>query len=90
MSQNLIDINLTADALGAIDTALATLEAQLITLVALNPDQRKQLIRMGDKSEAFCRQAVTSSAKTPACCHATSISKPSVATSPRWMRCARG
>ncbi|WP_235567565.1 hypothetical protein [Lysobacter sp. Root76] len=27
-------------------------------LVALTPDQRRQLTKMGDKSEAFCRQAV--------------------------------
>jgi hypothetical protein len=57
MSQNLVDIDLTADALTAIDNALAALEAGLATLVALTPDQRQQLVKMGDKSEAFCRQA---------------------------------
>jgi hypothetical protein len=57
MSQNPVDIDLTADALTAIDNALAALEAGLATLVALIPDQRQQLVKMGDKSEAFCRQA---------------------------------
>lgn len=57
MSQNLVDIDLTADALGAIDAALTALETSLAPLVALTPDQRQQLVKMGDKSEAFCRQA---------------------------------
>ncbi|WP_426663980.1 hypothetical protein [Rhodanobacter aciditrophus] len=57
MSQNLVDIDLTADALAAIDNALTALEAGLAPLVALTPDQRHQLVKMGDKSESFCRQA---------------------------------
>ena len=57
MNQNLVDINLTADAVTAIDNALAALETGLATLIALTPDQRQQLVKMGDKSEAFCRQA---------------------------------
>ena len=57
MNQNLVDINLTADALTAVDNALSALEASLVPLVALTPDQRQQLVKMGDKSEAFCRQA---------------------------------
>ena len=57
MSQNLIDIELNADALTAIDAALTALEAGLAGLIALTPDQRQQLLKMGDKSEAFCRQA---------------------------------
>lgn len=57
MSQNLVDIDLTTDALGAIDAALTALETSLAPLVALTPDQRQQLVKMGDKSEAFCRQA---------------------------------
>ena len=57
MSQNLVDIDLTTDALGAIDAALTALETCLAPLVALTPDQRQQLVKMGDKSEAFCRQA---------------------------------
>lgn len=58
MTQNLIDLQLPDDALTAIDEALNTLETRLAGLVALTPDQRRQLTKMGDKSEAFCRQAV--------------------------------
>ena len=45
------------DALATIDTALAALETSLAPLIALTPDQRQQLTKMGDKSEAVCRQA---------------------------------
>jgi hypothetical protein len=57
MSQNLIDIDLNTDALAAIDNALTALETGLASLIALTPDQRHGLTKMGDKSEAFCRQA---------------------------------
>ncbi|MHB1274191.1 MAG: hypothetical protein ACYCZD_15775, partial [Rhodanobacter sp.] len=57
MPQNLIDIDLNADALAAIDNALTALETGLASLIALTPDQRHGLTKMGDKSEAFCRQA---------------------------------
>ena len=57
MSQNLIDIDFNTDALTAIDNALAALETGFASLIALTPDQRHGLTKMGDKSEAFCRQA---------------------------------
>lgn len=58
MSQNLIDFSLSAESLALIDEALNTLENHLAGLVALPLDQRRQLTKMGDKSEAFCRQAL--------------------------------
>lgn len=58
MSQNLTDLSITNEAFGVIDSALDALENQLAPLRALTPDQRRQLTKMGDKSEAFCRQAV--------------------------------
>jgi len=58
MSQNLIDMNLTSENLGAIDDALAVIEQQLSSLIGLTPVLRRELTKMGDKSEAFCRQAV--------------------------------
>jgi hypothetical protein len=59
MSQNLIDLELSADALAAIDAALSALEANTAGLRGLDNDARRSLTKMGDKSEAFCRQAVT-------------------------------
>jgi hypothetical protein len=58
MSQNLIDLDLSAESLQAIDDALGVLETRLAGLIALDPDARRQLTKMGDRSEAFCRQAV--------------------------------
>ena len=57
MAQNLVDLDFTADTLAAIDAALAALETGLAGLLALTPDQRQGLTKMGDKSEAFCRKA---------------------------------
>ena len=57
MAQNLVDLDYTADALAAIDAALTALEAGFAGLLALTPDQRQMLTKMGDKSEAFCRKA---------------------------------
>lgn len=59
MTQNLMSLALSADDLNAVDAALATLEVRLAGLLALQPDDRRGLIKMGDKSEAFCRQALT-------------------------------
>ena len=58
MTQNLIDLNLSAESLAAIDAALSTLETELAPLLGLDPDLRRGLTKMGAKSEAFCRQAV--------------------------------
>ena len=65
MSQNLIDMNLTAENLSAIDTAFTQLETQFAGLLALTPDIRRQLSKMGGKSEAFCRQAVNILSENP-------------------------
>src|SRR3989442_14974490 len=56
MSQNLISLNLSPSDLSEIDNALTTLEKKLSGLIALTADERRSLAKMGDKSEAFCRQ----------------------------------
>jgi len=58
MSQNLIDLEMSAEELAAIDGGLEILEAHLSRLRGLDPETRRGLTKMGDKSEAFCRQAV--------------------------------
>ncbi|CAM5615898.1 hypothetical protein [Rhodanobacter lindaniclasticus] len=57
MTQNLVDLDFNAEVLAAVDAALAALETGLAGLLALTPDQRQGLTKMGDKSEAFCRKA---------------------------------
>ena len=58
MTQNRISLHLSADDLTAIEGAIDTLEHRLNGLIGLTPDERRELTKMGDKSEAFCRQAV--------------------------------
>ena len=59
MSQNLISLNLNEADYTEIDAALGTLETKLSGLMDLHIDERRSLNKMGDKSEAFCRQTLT-------------------------------
>lgn len=52
-------IRFTKEDLAAIDAALAQLEQRFAPLVALDGNDRRRLFKMGAKSEAFCRQALT-------------------------------
>lgn len=58
MSQNLISLSVSAEQLAAISAAIDTLETQLAGLIELSVDDRRKLVKMGDKSEAFCRQTL--------------------------------
>ena len=57
--QNLVSLNLAAQDLADVDAALATLRRVFAPMVALQPEQRRELYKMGDKSEAFCRQTLS-------------------------------
>ena len=63
--QNLVSLNLSAQDLADIDAALARLRRVFAPMVALQPDQRRELYKMGDKSEAFCRQTLSVLAANP-------------------------
>ncbi|MGL4550507.1 MAG: hypothetical protein ACRC33_04920 [Gemmataceae bacterium] len=59
MTQDLITLDVPDADWTAIDAALAVLETKLgAKLLDLTIEQRKRLTKMGDKSEAFCRQAL--------------------------------
>lgn len=58
MSQNLVSITLSETQLMAAGNALTDLETQLSALIALDVNKRRKLMRMGDKSETFCRQTI--------------------------------
>jgi hypothetical protein len=58
MTQNLVTLNLTDAQLTAVDAALTELENQLSGLIALPAARKRSLKKMGQKSEAFCRQAL--------------------------------
>lgn len=65
MSQNLIHLELDDTRLAAIDQALTTLEASLDMLIALEADERRVMVRMGQKSEQFCRETLTTLQQNP-------------------------
>ena len=58
MTQNLVTLNLTDAQLTAVDAALTELENQLAGLIALPKATKMSLKKMGQKSEAFCRQTL--------------------------------
>ena len=65
MSQNIVSLRLTEAQLSAVDQALAEIESQLSGLIALDKVQRLSLPKMGVKSEAFCRQALSLLGQNP-------------------------
>ena len=65
MSQNIISLGFTDADLTAIDEAFAVLEQKLAPLIGLSPDERRGLVKMGDKSEAFCRETLIVLAQNP-------------------------
>src|SRR5690606_17819173 len=65
VSQDLIDLTLSEAQLSAVDNALFELETQLSGLIAMSVQQRRKLMRMGDKSESFCRQTLSVLAQNP-------------------------
>lgn len=58
MSQNLIELQVTDEQVEAVRTALDAIEAALPGLIALEPGERRGLMLMGPKSEAFARQTL--------------------------------
>lgn len=58
MSQNLVDLSIDPTTLEQLETAITQMENCLRGLVSLTPEQRRGLMKMGEKSEAFCRAAL--------------------------------
>jgi hypothetical protein len=59
MTQDLLALGISAADWAEIDAALTTLETKLGSkLKDLTIEERSRLTKMGDKSEAFCRQAL--------------------------------
>ena len=58
MTQNRIAMTFQIDRLERIDGSLTALEADLDLLIALTPEERQELVKMGDKSRAFCEKAL--------------------------------
>ena len=56
MPQNLVSLDSSAEDLAAMDQAIATLEALTTPFITLSADDKSGLVKMGDKSVAFCQQ----------------------------------
>ena len=56
MPQNLISLDIGADAIAAVDQAIATLEHFTKPFLTLTASEKKDLFKMGDKSVTFCQQ----------------------------------
>lgn len=65
MNQNHISLRFNDGDVSTIEEAIATLEQRLTGLIGLTPDERREMTKMGNKSEAFCRHAVTTLGKHP-------------------------
>ena len=65
MSQNIVTLVLTDAQVKAASDALTALEGALTGLISLDVEQRRRLTKMGQKSEVFCRQAISVLAQNP-------------------------
>lgn len=57
-SQNLVDLQIDLATIEQLEAAIVQMETSLAGLISLTPDQRRELTKMGEKSEAFCRAAL--------------------------------
>lgn len=65
MTQNRISLTLDPATVDRILASITLLEADLQQLVALTPDQRRDLFKMGGKSHAFCTTALAVAEQHP-------------------------
>lgn len=59
MSQNLMQLDLSADDWAEIDAALAVIDAKLAKRITVTTDALRRKPKMGDASEGWCREAVS-------------------------------
>lgn len=63
--QNSNNISFTPAQIEAIDQAMQQLEQQFASLITLSPSDKLRIAKLGDKSEAFCRQSLRMLADNP-------------------------
>jgi hypothetical protein len=63
--QNLVTMSMSEAQLNALDVTLTELETQLAGLVALPEGAKRRYAQLGERSEAFCRQALRVMAENP-------------------------
>jgi hypothetical protein len=65
MSKNRISMSFEADTLERIAGSLSALELDLAALISLSKDERRDLFRMGAKSQSFCTTALNVAEQHP-------------------------
>lgn len=65
MTQNIISLELSDGQITIALEALTELEGALAGLISLEAEDRRRLTKMGQKSEVFCRQALSVLAQNP-------------------------
>ena len=65
MNRNLVSITFAEQRVANILAAITTLETELADLVSIPAEQRRELFKMGDKSEVFCRDTLGVLADNP-------------------------
>ena len=65
MNRNLVSITFAEQRVANILAAISTLETELVDLVSIPAEQRRELFKMGDKSEVFCRDTLGVLADNP-------------------------
>ena len=65
MRQNIVSLIIDAETLKAIDGTLTTLEKQLEDFIQLSVEQRRELLKLGPKSEVFCRETLSVMERSP-------------------------
>ena len=64
-TQNFATLRLTTELVNLIDAGLDQLESASSSMVTLTPEQKAQMVRVGDKSESFYRQTLRVLADSP-------------------------
>ena len=65
MSQNLISLTIDSSRFTAIEAAVTALEKELVDFVELSVEQRRELLKLGPKTEVFCRATIEVMERNP-------------------------
>ena len=65
MSQNLISLTIDSSRFTAIEAAVTALEKELVDFVELSVEQRRELLKLGPRTEVFCRATIEVMERNP-------------------------
>ena len=65
MSQNLISLTIDSSRFAAIDAAVTALEKEFVDFVELSVAQRRELLKLGPRTEVFCRATIDVMERNP-------------------------